>query len=103
MWPLPLERTPSLGCQAGPSPPAPPFASTWSVAPGAKIGSSAADARPQPSRIRERESRYMAVSRVALFRNGGPTPLGIGGQAPTGYPASVGLEDSTHPTGWGRG
>src|SRR5262245_39381415 len=43
MCPLPLERTPSVGCHAGPSPPAPPAASTLSLAPGSKIGSPALD------------------------------------------------------------
>src|SRR5438046_982852 len=41
MCPLPLESTPSFGCQAGPSPPAPSPASTFNFAPGSKMSSSA--------------------------------------------------------------
>src|SRR5438876_273554 len=53
MWPLPLDSTPSFGCQAGPSPPAPPSASTFSFAFGAKIASSAfAEVVNRPHRIR---------------------------------------------------
>src|SRR5262245_23892618 len=37
MWPLPLVKTPSLGCHAGPSPPEPSEASTLSLASGSKI------------------------------------------------------------------
>src|SRR4051794_38893314 len=42
MWPLPLDRMPSCGCQAGPSPPELLSASTFSFAPGTKMSSSAA-------------------------------------------------------------
>src|SRR5687767_7427379 len=53
MWPAPLVSTPRVGCQAGPSPPAPLPASTLSLPPGAKMASSAvaADARDSITRV----------------------------------------------------
>src|SRR5437868_15347267 len=61
MWPLPLDSTPSFGCQAGPSPPAPPAASTFSLAPGAKIASSAPAAASPTTHARHAITHRMAL------------------------------------------
>jgi hypothetical protein len=45
MPPLPLVRTPSLGCHAGPSPPEPLPDSILSLLPGSKIASSLSAAK----------------------------------------------------------
>src|SRR5262245_7577086 len=63
MWPLPLERTPSSGCHAGPSPPAPPSASTLRVAPGSKIGSSAASAHATTASTRAKHAAWQRIAR----------------------------------------